>query len=61
MRKTGNDQITRGTFVPEKKESGFKTISFLIGSAKNKPVNPCSDHREKNEGDHTRVPDTRGD
>jgi hypothetical protein len=61
VRKTGNDQITRETFVPEKKESGFKTITFLISSEKNKPVTSYSDHRGKDEGDHSKVPDTRGD
>jgi hypothetical protein len=61
MRNTGNILIVPGAFVPEKKASAFKTITFLVSSPENEPGTNFSDHLSGDEGDHANVPGPHGD
>jgi hypothetical protein len=61
VRTIGNNLVVPGAFVPEKKVSAFKTISFLVSSSETEPVTSFSDHLNKDEGDRAQVPDPKGD
>jgi hypothetical protein len=61
VRTTGNNLIVPGAFVPEKKVSAFKTISFLVSSSETEPVTGFSDHLNRDAGTRAQVPDPRGD
>jgi hypothetical protein len=61
VRTIGDNLIVPGAFVPEKKVSAFKTISFLVSSSETEPVTNFSDRRNKDEGNRAQVPDPQGD
>jgi len=61
VRTMGYILIVPGAFVPEKKVSAIKKISFLVSYSENEPVTTRSDHLSRDEGDRAQVPGPRGD